>query len=234
MKLAFITLVCLTAWSCTQPVDEGVVVFALDSEMLRGPTADPGTPMLDESGIAHLDRFPAFLVIRVEADDLESPIITHWPTEVPEELPEVVTLDLSVPAGMGRRVAVDLVLADDVGFVTTWIAPAINGPDLITDVAAGEDVEIDVPLSEVPRGTITATWDHGYSVEGLSWVDDSLGATLPTMSPIDEAVTTELAVGRLYWPRVVLTDGSTLDLPEQSVSITREGERSDVTLNLGI
>jgi hypothetical protein len=193
--------------------------------------ADPGTPMVDSTGLARLDRFPAYLVATVDSDG-ERPVVGRWPAAVPAEMPLEVTLDLTVPAGDDREVSVILALAGDDGAVTTYAAPGPGEPPLLVDVPAGAVAEVDAALAALGFATVRATWDREADVAGVAWVDEVLGVAYPAQAPDGDAVETALAVGRLYWPRVELESGDVLDLRTQSVALARAGEVVQARLDI--
>ncbi len=221
----------LGASACTAGSDAGNVVVAFRGFSLTGPTADPGTPVADEDGYAHLDRFPLVLVARVTAEDLDEPVVATWPEVVPEELDETadVELELEVPPGEARRVDVSLMWGDDAGVVDTFISPASDP----FDVVSNQDTAVTVTLpAALAHGTVRATWGAAYDVASVAWVDSFLGVVMPPTEPVDGMATTELSEGRTYWPIVLYADGSEAgDLSAQTVHVNA-GESVPVTLQL--
>lgn len=231
-RLSFLLIALTLVCACTPGQDEGNLVVAFEPGALTGPTADPGTPMTDDSGYARLDWFPAFLVVTVEAEDLDAPVIETWPTLVPETNPEVVTLEVDVPAGTARRLTVEVLVANDGGDTSTFVDPPPSGAEKELEIVAGQVTDVEVELQELQYGTVTATVSPLELVEGVSWVDDRAGAVLPALSPTDGAVEYELAVGRVYWPRIIDSDGNSVDFPMQTVSLSTEGQTREITLEL--
>jgi len=231
MKKALLLLLAVSIIGCTGEDHDASVVVAFTGFSLTGPTADPGTPVTDESGLAHLDRFPAFLVVRVTATDLDLPVVGTWPEVVPEDFDETddVELELEVPPGEGRQVDVSLMWADEADVVDTFVSPATAPFDVVSNQTT--EVPIDFP-DALARGTVRATWSAAHDVASVAWVDSFLGAVMPPSPAVDGLATTELSEGRTYWPIVLYADGSEgPDLSSQTVTLTA-GQSLDVTLQL--
>lgn len=187
--------------------------------------------MMDEDGYAHLDRFPVFIVIQVEADDMSHPVSAVWPEVVPEQVPDEVPLELEVDEGESRRVTVQLAQAAE-GVAGIYISPAQGSDPLEVNVVAGETTEVEVELTELGTGTVMASWPEDQAVASLSWVDDEMGLILPPTEATGRMTTTPLAARRTYWPRVTMENGDVIDLPLQSISLDRVGESLDVSLEI--
>jgi hypothetical protein len=199
---------------------------------LTGPLADPGTPMTDELGLLDLSLFPLSVLVRVEADDLDAPVVELWPDEVPEEIPEQVELSVSVKAGQDRRVFLELFYMEEELPPATYVSPAPGEAPAEVDVVAGRTVPVELTLSELPTARVRATWPGGVQVEAVAWVDDSAGVVWPPVAVESGAAEAVIATGRTFWPRVWLSDGSQLNLDSQRVRSTVEGETLDLELDL--
>jgi len=207
----------------------GRVVLALDGPELLVPTADPGTPMLDGTGLADLSLFPLFVVVRVVGDDrLEAPRPVLWPEEVLAEVPDLIELELELPASADWALTAELILAepglDPATFVTATPAQV--------EVVAGEVREVELELVELELATVRASWDPAVEVEALVWIDEQAGALLPPIAAGSGFAEARLSVGRLYWPRVVLLDGRCVSLEEQSVRPTGGALPLEVDLDI--
>lgn len=220
-----------TLAGCDAGGGSGTVGVSLAPGALSGPMADPGTPMIDDDGLAHLDRYPLFVSVRVEAGDLDGPVHASWPDEVPAEDPEEITLDVAVAPGLARQITVEALTVDDGGRVATFRNPSPGRVPTIVDVVSGVTSDVDVELFELDTGTVRATWAGPGDLETLAWVDDAARVVLPAAAPVDGAVETVLTVGRIYWPRVVTTDGETVDIPEHVVELTSRDEIREVSLD---
>jgi hypothetical protein len=227
-----LSLIFATLLTACDAGSAGELVLAIDTSSLTGPLADSGTPITDETGLALLERFPLFLVLRVNGSDLDQPIVATWPEEVPEELPETVTLELEIPAGEERRGSLDLVIVEDTGSVFTYVLPEPGNSPPTFDIAPGQEMLMDLAPAELAHGTLEATWNGSPSLDHLSWVDDRAGVVLPPVIVNDDQTTAELSVGRVYWPRVTFEDGTVSDLDHQPVSLSSEGELQQIELEL--
>ncbi len=231
--LLFGCLVALLVASCAAE-DTGRVVVAFDVSGLTGPQAGGDDLMTDEAGMAHLDRFPAYLVLRVEGEDLDEPVTASWPEEIPseEELEGDVALEVEVPAGEGREVFLDLLWAEG-GEVSTYVVPEPGAAPPTVAIAGGGEEELILAPVELPRGTVVAELGSSHEVISFAWVDDQTFAALPSVDPTgEEEIVSQLAVGRTYWPLVELADGSRPDLSRQTVNLDSEGELLEITLDL--
>jgi hypothetical protein len=217
---------------CADAGDAGRIDVSFAPGALSGPMADPGTPVVDGSGYAHLDLFPLFLVVEIRAADLDTPVLGSWPDEVPDPTPDEVELDLVVPAGSGRRIEVALLVADEGGSVTTSVSPAPGEAPTTADVVSGETSVVDVALTELPRGLVRATWASGVEVASVAWVDASARVVLPPAEAAGGAVETALTVGREYWPRVVRGDGEIIDIADHVIDLTAEDELLETSLDI--
>jgi hypothetical protein len=217
---------------CEQGDVDGTVGVSIAPGALTGPMADPGTPVVDDDGFAHLDLYPLFVTVRIEAGDLEAPVLGSWPDEVPETAPEEILLDVAVAPGLARQITVEALTADDDGRVATFRSPAPGRVPTLVDVVSRETTDVDIELIEMPTGIARATWAGATGLEALAWVDAAAKAVLPAAEPVDGVVETVLTVGRIYWPRVVTMDGETIDMTDQVVELTNEAEIAEVTLDI--
>lgn len=215
-----------------EPGDEpGAVGLSIAPGALTAPMSDPGTPMFDDDGLAHLDRYPLFVTVRIEAGDLEAPVLESWPDEVPESEPDEVVLDVTVAPGRARQVTVEALIAGEDGRVATFRSPAPGRVPTLVDVVSGETIDVDIELIEMATGTVRATWIGAAELESLAWVDDAARAVLPAAEPVDGVVESRLSVGRLYWARVVTADDEVIDVPGHVIELTDEDEIIEVSLD---
>jgi hypothetical protein len=208
----------------------GAVGVSLTPRALTGPMADPGTPVIDDDGFAHLDVYPLFVTVRIEASDLAAPVLASWPDEVPEGDPDEIVFDVAVPPGAARRITIEALSADEDGRVATSRSPFPGRVPTMVDVVSGATTDVDVELFALATGTVRASWTGPGELEAIAWIDDAARAVLPAASPVDGVVETVLSVGRIYWPRVVTTAGETIDIPEHVVTLTSEAEIREVSL----
>jgi len=208
---------------------EGLEV-TIDLSALTLPAAGPGDPMRDASGLADLSQFPLFIEARVEADDLAAPVVAIWPETVPDRAPDEVTLEIEVAAGQGRRLSVDLFLAEEGVPPALLVAPAPGAGPLVVDVAAGRVADVDVELAELSAATLRASWPAGIEVASIAWVEERARVLLPAVPAEGSSAEAELPAGRTYWPRVALADGSTLDLDGERVLVEAAGATTSLDL----
>lgn len=230
MRRLIITVTFLLFTGCT--ADSGNIVVAFDTSGITGPMSPGDGLMTDDDGYAHLEWFPAFLVIRVTAEDMDEPVTVTWPEEIPDDLGEEVVLDFEVPAGDAREVSLVLLLVDGEGMTGTHVSPGPGRAPERVDISAGGTAEVTITPQLLPRGTVEATWRTAYSVVSVSWIDDRAGAVLPSTPAADGFTTTALSVGRTYWPRVELDGGEFRDISSQRVILESEGQTLPVELQL--
>lgn len=228
----FMLLLALGLASCGAEPGSGTLSISWRHLAITGPMADPGTPMLDETGLMDLSRFPMGMMARVESEDLVAPVVVMWPESVPEEVSEQIDLELSVEAGQDRRVFVDLFLAEEDHPPATFASPAPGASPRIVEVSPGRTVTLELTLNELPRASVRASWSPGVEIEAVAWVDDAAGVVWPSVAVADGASEAVIAADRLYWPRAWLADGTRIDLEEQQIRTEHEGEVVDVVLEL--
>jgi hypothetical protein len=227
-----VVFIAATLAGCAADGGTGSLAIAFDTSGLTGPMSPGDGSMTDEDGLAHLEWFPVFLVVRVTAADMGDPVVATWPEEIPGSLGSEVALDIEVPAGDAREVTLDLLLVDEDGVTGTFVSPAPGARPQVVDVAAGATQDLDITPRQLPTGTVAATWSGVHPVASVSWIDDRVGVVLPPSQAEAGSATTTLSIGRIYWPRVELDDGTVLDLQSQRVVVSTEGQIVAVELHL--
>lgn len=211
--------------------DSGRLLIGLEMSALSGPMADPGTPVMDDDGFAHLDRFPLFLNISINAEDMEAPVVARWPEEVPDSTPEVIELELEVEAGQARQVDVELLYVID-EVPRTAVSPLPGDLATTVDIEAGQLTEADIAVTPLELALVTAQWSSSVSVTQIEWIDVDAQVVHPPLEPEggSSEISSELAVGRTYIPRITLDSGEVTDLTSAATVVISGDQTVDLDI----
>ncbi len=232
MRNAVCLCLCFALAGCSADGSSGSIQVALDTSGLVGPFPNGGNPMSDDTGLARLELFPAYIVYWIEANDMDETLTGTWPEEIPDDIEDEIVIDVEVPAGEERSVSLDLIMVDSSTLATTYMSPSPGEEPQKVDIEAGQDTDLEITLTELGRGTVEASWSSSFDVASVSWVDERAGAVLPSAAADTGTVTVELSIGRTYWPRVELRDGTVEDLEHQIIELDRAGVQLNIELDL--
>jgi hypothetical protein len=200
----------------------------------------------DLQGLFHLEKFPKLVRVAVESQDYELTNGT-WPDPSRgigegEGADGAVTVELSVPAGSGRRLRALGYLVDAEGEVKVYreLAP------LTLSLVAGKVSEATLPMTAHPRGQVafTVRCETGNQDPFQPFEVALVDAKALVMHParrlaVDEVgalkVTIPAPVGRPHWTRITLRNASlgqfmALDVRKPTYVVASEGETAVVDL----
>lgn len=129
---------------------------------------------VDPESLVDLDQRPCYLGAAVTAEDLAAPLTTAWACDPGESTPGTVDLDLEVPAGGERELRVVAFLMEADGLVTLTAFVRDDWPSGVVD--------LDVPLTESPRGRVDGSiTGSDQDVVSVRLVDVETGVRLPAV-----------------------------------------------------
>ncbi len=237
----------LCASGCfVSPFEEEILSLRLELPPGAQRTASAAFSPWDLQGLFHLEKFPKLVRVAVESQDYELKTGT-WPDPARgigagEAEDGAVQLELSVPAGSGRRLRALGYLVDAAGAVKVYREQA----PLPLTLVPGTQSEATLPLVSHPSGQVELTVRCETGNQGpwlpfeVSLVDaKALVMHAPRRLELDATgalkVTIAAPVGRPHWTRVALRNASLaqlayLDVRKPTYVVAAEGEKAVVDL----
>ena len=218
-SLVFMVLGCFVTSS-----DRTTIVVSLDL------SSGPG-PARENDGLVHLSTVGWFAAVKVTSSDDMEEQRSEWPNG--SSSGDTAEMSLDVPAGSGR--SIEVVVFGTVGERVDVFSEA---SPLVYDLTGGQELVIDVSLTETEYGIIqgTITGPLASQAAYVAAVDRDLGVLYPSQSvTVGTSVRYELAhlpINRDFWIRVTLSDGRTVDQAYNYTAVTRSEGTAKLDLRL--